>query len=212
MAADDYATLAQVKLHLKIATDATFLDAWLNFIIPVVSRAIDDHCHRHFWAKTATRVFDYQSGKKLFFKADLHSVTEILHGVNTLEVLAASKYFLYPEIGPPYQWLEINESSNVQLQYSQFTQQQAISIRGVWGFLENGATPNRITWATCAWISYLHKLGANAGVKSKSIGDYSISYSSTLDYLRNGPPNEADGALGPFIRRSNIGSNLRHKG
>jgi hypothetical protein len=212
MSASDYATRADVKLHLQIATDATFLDSWIDWIIPIISRAIDDHCHRHFWPKTATKIFDYQTAQRLFFKADLWEVTEILHGVDTLEVLSPSSYFLYPEVGPPYQWLEINESSIIRLRYTRYTPQQSISVEGVWGYLEDGATPNRVNWACCAWISYLHKLGKNAGVKSKSIGDYSISYSSTLDYLRNGPPNEADGALGTFIRRSNFGSNLRYKG
>jgi hypothetical protein len=212
MAASDYATLADVKLHMNIPTDDTHLDAWINRMIPIISRAIDDHCHRHFWPKTATRKFNYQSGTKLFFKADLESITEIRHGTDTEEILASSKYFLYPEVGPPYQWLEINHSSTVHLRYSQFTTQQVIEIDGVWGYLEDGAIPNRINWACAAWISYLDKLGATAGIKSTSIGDYSVSYANTLDFLRNGPPNEVDGALGTFIRRSNFASNDRSKG
>ena len=64
-------------------------------------------------------------------------------------------------------------------------------MTGSWGYLEDGETPIAIQDACDSWISYLLKVGKLAGVKSTTIGDYSVSYSSVLDYLRNGPPNEA---------------------
>lgn len=210
--ASEYATIQQVKQHLQISDDDDHLDGWLSFIIPAISREIDAYCLRHFWPKTATYTYDYQEAKKLYLKRDLWSVAEIRHGTNTAEVLSPSSYFLYPEMGPPYQWIEINHSSTVNFRFSQYTTQQSIRVTGVWGYLEDGAIPNRVTWATCAWISYLHKLGPLAGVKSTSIGSYSVSYGSTLEYLKDGPPNEVLSILKKLVRRTDFASNDRNKG
>ena len=212
MAASDYATLADVKLHLQIPTDYTHLHGWLNFIIPIVSREIDGHCRRHFWPKTATYYYDYQTAKKLFLKRDLWSVTEIKHGTSTAEVLDSSHYFLYPEIGPPYQWIEINHSSVVNFRFSQYTTQQSIKITGVWGYLEDGAIPSRVTLAACAWINYLNRIRLDTGVKSKSIGNYSVSYNNVLDTMKDGPPNEVKSILDKLIRRTDFATNIKDNG
>lgn len=212
MATGDYTTVLDAKAHAEIPEDDTTRDTWLAKTITRVSRAIDKHCHRYFYPVTKSRVYDYQAGRKLFFKDDLYSITQILHGVDRAEVLSSSNYYLYPEIGPPYQWLEISEASTVQLQWSTLTFQQSIQITGVWGYLENGATPALISGACDAWISYLYKLGKLAGIKSTTIGDYSVSYSGVMDFLKNGPPNEVAGTLDYFVRRTNFASNVRSKG
>ncbi len=210
--ASEYTTVQQLKEHCEIPDDDTSREVWLARMIGIISREIDGYCHRVFYPVTKTRIYDYQVGKRLFLKDDLHSVTEILHGESRAEVLSSSNYFLYPEIGPPYQWIEISEASTVQFRWSTLTSQQAISIEGVWGYLEDGATPLGINWACCAWISYLLKVGKQAGIKSTTIGDYGVTYSSVMDYLKNGPPNEAAGALERFVRRTNFATNLRYKG
>ena len=212
MATGDYTSLANLKDFCEIPASDTTRDIWLNTMIPVISRAIDRHCHRVFYPVTKSRVYDYQTSHKLFLKDDLQSCTQILHGASRAEVLPTSSYFLYPEIGPPYQWIEISESSTYVLRWSTPTPQQSIQVDGVWGYLENGSTPNGIGWACHAWINYLYKLGKNAGIQSTTIGDYTVSYNNVLAALNAGPPNEVAFVLDSFVRRSNFATNDRKRG
>ena len=207
MAVSDYTTLANVKIVMGIPAGNTSQDDLINYLIPVVSRQIDDYCHRHFYPKTATEVYDYNDEWRLWLRGDLISVTEITNGDET--ELTSDHYFLYPNGGPPYGWIEINRSSGITFRFGATTDQQCISVEGSWGFLKDGSTPTQIANACTAWISYLVKLGKNAGVKSKTIGDYQIVYANTMDALGNGPPNEVSFYLDAFVKRR-YGSNVRN--
>jgi hypothetical protein len=194
-----YCTLADAKIAAEIPIDDTSRDSVIARLIPHVSRHIDTYCHRFFYPKTATEVYDYQGEWKLWLRGDLQSLTSITNGDGTL--LDVSTIFKYPMIGPPYQWLEINRSGSATFRWAPTTNQQCISVVGSWGFLEDGETPENIVDGCTAWITYLLKVGKLAGVKSTTIGDYSVSYSSVLDVLRNGPPNEAGNYLDYYVKR-----------
>ncbi len=205
MAADDYTSLSAYRIFREYDDDDTIDDALISSLIPGVSRAIDDHCHRWFWPKTATMVYDFQEPDYMMLRDDLESVSSIVHALN--ETLNSQYYLLYPNNGPPYRWIEINTNYGYNFRWVN-TPQKAISITGVWGYLQAGATPSRITMACNSWINYLITVARNAGVKSKKTGDHEVTYAAALDYLRNGPPSEVAGYLAHFIKRT-IGSNVK---
>jgi hypothetical protein len=206
VAVGDYTTLAGFRTFRQYKTANTKDDALISSLIAPVSREIDGYCHRHFYAKTETQTYDYQEQFKLHLRGDLHSLTSIVHGDN--ETLDSQYYILYPLFGPPYRWIVTNKHYGYGFRWVR-TDQAAIQVTGVWGFLDSdGNTPTSIALACNAWISYLIQATKNAGVKSTSIGDYSVSYSAALDYLKNGPPNEVAGILARF-KRTTIHSNVK---
>jgi hypothetical protein len=206
MAASDYTSLATYRSFRQYKTANTKDDALISMLIDPVSREIDGHCHRIFWPETRTDLYDYQEQFKLMLREDLFSVTAITHGDG--EVLNPMYYILYPLMGPPYRWITINRHYGYGFRWVR-TDQAAISVTGMWGFLDKtGNIPSGITLACNAWINYLVQATKNAGIKSTSIGDYSVSYSAALDYLKNGPPNEVAGILARF-KKVNIASNVK---
>lgn len=206
MAASDYTSLATFRSFHQYKSTNTKDDALISMLIEPVSREIDGYCHRQFWPETRTDLYDFQEVFKLMLREDLHSVTEITHGQG--EVLDPKYYILYPLMGPPYRWITINKHYGYGFRWTN-TDQAAIAVTGIWGFLDKGGTtPSSITLACNAWINYLIQATKNAGVKSTSIGDYSVSFSAALDYLKNGPPNEVSGILARF-KKANIASNVK---
>jgi hypothetical protein len=199
MAGSEYTTLPEVKTVAQIPTADESRDELIAFLIPRISRHIDIHCHRHFYAKTATEVYDYQTEFTLWLRGDLHTLTAIQNGDG--EAIDITTVFKYPLAGPPYQWIEMNQSSSVTFRWAATTPQQCISVSGIWGFLEDGDTPQAISDACAAWAKYVLQVSKLAGVKSTTIGDYTVSYSNVLDILREGPPNEAGHYLEAYKKR-----------
>lgn len=201
MPASNYAEIGDVKIVCGIPAGDTSRDDLINYLIPKVSRHIDQYCKRFFWPRIQSQVYDWQSTHKLWLRGDLQTLTSITNGDDTTFDL--TKILKYPIVGPPYQWLEVIESSSAVFVWNSATRgtQQCITVTGVWGYLEDGATPEAIKDACSAWISYLLKVGKLAGVKSTTIGDYTVSYSNVLDFLRNGPPNESSYYLENFVKR-----------
>lgn len=212
MADSDYTTLEHLKEYCVIPATSTSRDAWLTRMIPATSRAIDRYCRRFFWAKTTSRIYDYQESRKLYLKSDWNEITEILHGQGRAEVFDLAHLFFYPEIGPPYQWIEVSEASTIVFRWSSLTAQQAIKVTGVQGYLEDDATPPMIEAACCAWINYIRASGGeNASVQSTTIGDYTISYFQAMQMLAQGPPAEAKSFLDPYVA-PRFGSTDRTRG
>lgn len=201
MSISDYSVIGDVKIVCGIPAGDTSRDDLINYLIPKVSRHIDRYCKRHFWPKTGSEVYDYQGEFKLWLRGDLQSLTSIVNGDGTTMDISTNKMFLYPLNGPPYQWIEMNVSSGITFRWTPTTDQQAITVTGVWGYLEDGDTPEPIKDACAEWIKYLLTVSKLAGVKSTTIGDFSTSYSNVLDYLKNGPPNEAAFYLDGYIKR-----------
>lgn len=209
MSTPDYTTLGVVKVFAEIPAGDTSRDDFINWMIPRISRQVDKYCHRHFYPKQATEIYDYNDEWKLWLRGDLHSMGSITNG--DLTTLDPSHYFLYPLSGPPYGWIEINRSSGVTFRFGALTPQQSISISGIWGYLEDGDVPSGIVDGATTWISYLLKLGKNAGIRSKTIGDYTVSYANFVDAVKEGPPGESSYYLDHFIKRrysSNVKNGL----
>lgn len=189
MSSELYCTIGNAKIVCGIPAGDTSRDELINYLIPKVSRHIDRYCKRIFYPKVTTELYDYQSEFKLWLRGDLHALTGITNGDGT--AMDISTQFLYPLNGPPYGWIELNDSTGITFRWGATTQQSCIAVTGTWGYLEDEETPEPIQDACASWISYLLKVGKLAGVKSTTIGDYSTSYSNVLDYLKNGPPNES---------------------
>lgn len=205
MAVSDYCTPEFVTAYRR-STDTNELSIELIArLIPIVSRAIDTYCRRHFYARTDTEVYDYQSPRRLMLRGDLLSVTQITNGDDS--VLPADSYLLYPLNGPPYRWIDLDTSVGM-LFYVSGTRQRAISVTGSWGFLEDDGTPQPIQLACAAWCNYLSTVGKNAGIQSTTIGDYTESFGSLIESMRAGPPGEVASMLA-YYRKRTIGSNLK---
>ena len=196
-----YTTVSDAKIQAGIPSADTSLDDWINALIGPVSEAINAYCNRWFAPRTMTIPWDFQDPWKLkLWSLDLISVTQIMNGNGT--VLPSSAYLLYPIIGPPYRWIEIKRNNGIVFAWSG-TPQQAISITGSWGYVDKDdlvSTPAPIKYAAAAWISYLLQMGPAAGIKSKSIGDYSVGYGLLSQELKD-PPGEVMHVLKSYIRR-----------
>ena len=134
-----YARPTDVKSELSIsgtADDSIILGhcVWARAQIDRITR-------RHFWPKIATRSYDYKECYELTLDADLISVTTLTNGDSS--EISDSDYYLYPSSGPPYAWIELDQSASVMFDYST-TRQQCISVAGTWGWNEytvsSGAT------------------------------------------------------------------------
>lgn len=206
MAVSDYTTVDELKIFRQTPSGDTSDDALIALLIPEVSRSIDDYCHRWFYPKTATMVYDFQESYYLMLRDDLQSVTTLNHA-NGTQTLTSQYYLLYPVMGPPYRWIERDQTYGLPFLWTN-TPQQAISIVGVWGYLENGATPNRIGLACRLWLTYLLDELSHQGVRSTTIGDYSITYVTAIEMLKNGPPESVEKVLAYFVKR-NFASNVK---
>ncbi len=182
MPPSEYTTAASVKAYAQIASDEIGYDAAIAGLIEPVSRAIDDYCHRWFYARTMTRVYDYQEAWRLRLDRDCLTVTTLTNG--DTQVLDPAHYFLYPVSGPPYRWIEINRQAGHLFQWSG-TPQQCLSVAGTWGY--TATAPSAITNAANIWIAYLLQLGPNSGVQSKTLGDDTTSYEQLTVNLKNPP-------------------------
>lgn len=195
MPASEYTDAAGVKAYAQIATDETGYDSTITALIEPVSRAIDDYCHRWFYARTMTRLYDYQEAWKLRLDRDCLTVTGLTNG--DTQLLDSAYYFLYPVAGPPYRWIEINRQSGRVFQWSG-TPQQCLRVVGTWGF--SATAPSEIKLAASIWIAYLIQLGPNSGIQSKTIGDDTTSYEQLTINLKE-PPGAAREILDRFKAR-----------
>ena len=100
------------------------------------ARSIEGALHRRFYPVTTTRYFDwpnfqYARAWRLWLdQHDLISVTSFVSGGVTVP---AADYFLRPDHGPPFTYVEIDLASSSALS-SGDSPQRAIAITGVWGY------------------------------------------------------------------------------
>lgn len=205
MPASDYCTSEDVRAYRQLSAESAISDELIDRLIPFVSRSIDQFCRRHFYAKSDTEVYDFQSPRRLMLRGDLLSVTRITNGDDS--VMESGSYLLYPLNGPPYRWIDLDTAVG-SLFFVSGTRQRAISVEGSWGYLEDGDTPQPIRLACTAWTGYLLTAGKNAGLQSTTIGDYTESFTPMISALREGPPGEVSGLLRHY-RKTTIGSNLK---
>lgn len=151
----DYCTLAEVKAQIATRSNSTVDDSWLAEIITDVSREIDDHCQRHFYASYETRYFDaaYPAvyGHKLYLDEDLVGVTTITNGDGT--TVAASEYVLLPANETPKYAIKLKTSVSTQWTYTT-DYEQAIAVEGTWGYNDGTVPPDVVQRAAirlAAW-------------------------------------------------------------
>lgn len=114
------------------------------------SRNAEGLCHRIFYPRTETKVFDWPNDQdalpwRLWLdNNDLISVTTLSSGGTTI---AAANFNLEPaRNGPPYSRVEIDLSSSASFGVSS-THQQDISILGLWGMHDDHDSVGTITEA-----------------------------------------------------------------
>lgn len=196
--ANEYATLADVRTHLRLATTDTSLDGAINSLLEPVSRVIDRWCRTHFYGVTATRAYDFQDPWRLQLRRQLMSVTSFTNGDGST-LAATTDYLLYPDTGPPYYHIEINRNGGLPMVYVG-THQRAIRIAGVWG--DTRATSTLLVkQATCEWIGYLLTAAESAGTSTRAIGTVSTSYTGLLQGLQQ-PPGEVMAMLSSLRYRT----------
>lgn len=143
MANPTYAVYARpLDLNLYLGHSTGHVDEELMLDLCVWARAqIDRITRRHFWPEVATRTYDFKDDYELTLDDDLISLTTLTNGDSS--EISSSDYYLYPNSGPPYAWIELDEGAATIFDYST-TRQQCISVAGVWGWNEytvsSGAT------------------------------------------------------------------------
>src|SRR5687768_3089573 len=106
-------------------------NARVDRAIAAASRAIEGQTLRKFYPLTATRTFDWpapysRSWRLWLDENDLISVSALSSGGTTI---AASDFFLRPDIGPPFTYVEIDLASSASFGGGS-THQRDISITG----------------------------------------------------------------------------------
>jgi hypothetical protein len=119
--------------------------------IEAVSDAISRQTRRNFIPKTATKLFRWPqrfstNSTTLWLSDDLLSITTLkTQAQNTSPTtISSSDYFIEPnEYGPPYDRIEIDESSTASFE-SGDTQQRSISVLGSWGYSDNTSSAGTV--------------------------------------------------------------------
>jgi hypothetical protein len=139
-----YTTRERVKRALDAAETARN-NAQVDAAIASASPEIEGLCHRFFYPLTATRYFDDKigpvCGTRLYLdKHDLISATSItVDGT----ALSASDYHLYPQDGPPYRWIDLDDDASA----SWSSSQRGNVLVGIWGHSANTSAAGTITAA-----------------------------------------------------------------
>jgi hypothetical protein len=147
-----YASLANLKSYLGIATTATGDDALLADLLTRAEGIIDAYTGRHFEAETATKYFtiDDIDGQNLYLWGyDLLSVTKLTNG-DGVEI-ASGSYKLFPRNDNPKWIIRLNED-----QAWNFTNGDSeISVAGTWGY--SATAPADITHACIRLAAFLYR-------------------------------------------------------
>lgn len=172
----DYATTTELKALMGITDSAS--DALLASLITRVSRDIDGYFGRRFYTPTAdeTRVYDVPTGDRgdLWFDEDVYSLTSITNSDGV--AVPATDYVLLPANKTPKFMLRLKSNRGTTWKpASSGDVLQTISVVGKWGYASSA--PPEIKRLALAVAAGRWTQRADGGlVRSKSIGDYSVSY------------------------------------
>ena len=131
-----YCSREQVKRAAVI--EGTEHHVTIDRLIEAVSRDIDGAARTRFIPLTDTRYLPYSSKYlrhgRLYFDADLWSLTSLKDQGTTLRTLTSGTHFiLQPENeGPPYHWAEILQSQALSFESGSTTPQRSFEIIGQW--------------------------------------------------------------------------------
>jgi hypothetical protein len=155
MAANDYVTLANLKLYLRITSTDANDDTALSDLITQASRAIDNYTGRRFYSRTQTRGYDtpgyertdywrakYVPSRTLRLDDDLLAVTSITNGDGSS--ISGSAYNLTPNNEVPVYEIRLRPSSGITwLLGTNGDAEQVISVVGTWGYVDRTASDYR---------------------------------------------------------------------
>ncbi len=145
MAKNLYADLDQWERRFSYDVDVGEADRTeLEVVIEVASRDVDEQCNTHFFAETATRIFD-GSGLSVMRIPDLLAVTSVKLDQDRDRIfedtLASTDYFLTrPDHKNPYGELpkRLLTLDTFNGAFSRFgAQEQLVEIAAEWGFVNN---------------------------------------------------------------------------
>ena len=156
-----YATIAEFKAFASItSTDATD-DTVITDILDSVSRFIDNHTRRTFYARTETRYFDVPVGSILDLDDDLLTITTLTNGDTTV-LSSSTDYILLPNNEYPKYAVKLKTSStNVWEQDSSGNSEKAITILGTWGWAASCPTDIKEACLEIATSYYHRRFGEN---------------------------------------------------
>lgn len=152
-----YATREDVKdaLDYKVTARA---DARIDRAIAAGSRSVDGLCHRRFYPALDTRSWDWPNGQyarswRLWLDdSELIELTGLVSGGITIP---AGDMILEPNrSGPPYRSIQINLSSSSAFSAGD-TDQQAITVTGLWGYRNTEAPAGTVVGAVDATATVL---------------------------------------------------------
>lgn len=131
-----YTTRERVKSAVDVK-DSARANAQIDRLIGAGARNVDRLCHRAFDPWTGTRTFDWPDLSSptprrfwLTGNRDLVSLTSATTGGLALDTAAV---LLYPDEDPPFDRVEIDQSSSAGFE-SGATEQRALVMTGVWGY------------------------------------------------------------------------------
>ncbi len=128
-----YASLTDIRSALAYGATETADDTRLRQVLEAVSRFIDDHCGRHFYALTATYTFTAKCGSRLLLPKDLLSITTLKTDSDGDwdydDTWALTDYHLRPANTWP-KWEIVTKAGGA---YSFPTQEEGVQIAGLWG-------------------------------------------------------------------------------
>lgn len=128
-----YASLTDFKQYANITASDTADDDIIVACLAGAQQFIDNFTYRHFEPVTETRYFDTPPDEMLYLDDDLLSVTSITNGSGTAPTSA--QYVLVPSNYERKWGIKIKASSGVTWETdSADDSEQAIQIRGVWGY------------------------------------------------------------------------------
>lgn len=151
MATDRYTTLATIRTALGIATTDTDNDSYIDATIESVSRLIDNHTGRRFYAATETNYYAPVSIDEVYVD-DLLSITTMKtddDADGTFETTwAASDYLLYPfnaaNRNAPYTRIETSGYGNHSFPVGV---KKSVQIVGSFGYCTIGNLPKPVAEA-----------------------------------------------------------------
>lgn len=195
-----YATLADVKLYLDLATN-TNDDASLLLFIDKAQGIIDSYCNRTFEADAdTTRYFDavhdvdYPQSLILFLDHDLASVTSITNGDGT--AVTANQYVMNPRNRTPYYAIELLPSSGIAWTYTT-DWQNAIAITGRWAYATSA--PQAIIQTCVRLAVWLYR---QKDTSADSNAERPIMTASGTVIMPSSLPRDIRDILEPYRRKS----------
>lgn len=143
-----YATLAELKARMAIATATSTHDGVLEAVIEAASRRIDNDTNRRFYSTASeTRFYTPDDSLTLFLTDDVLSLTLVRTltassgGQRTYgDVWNATDWDLEPYDGPPYSRLVVNPTGL----YAFPRVRRAAELTGTFGYCTTGSHPSPI--------------------------------------------------------------------